>query len=88
MNTIYSGCIPNPWLDVARKLYSENNIKPVYWIGWNNYDTTIDIEEEIENNFENCIFHDLSVAWKAVFPKATENICPISLDGELLDRIA
>jgi len=88
MNAIYSGCIPDPWLDVAIKLQNEQEIKPVYWIGWDNYDPTIDIRQEIKNNFIECVFHDLSVAWKAVFPKATEHIRPISLDGELLDRIA
>lgn len=88
MNAIYSGCIPNPWLEVAIKLYKERNIKPVYWIGWDDYDNTIDIRQEIKNNFKHCIFHDLSVAWKAIFPEETNTIRSQSLDGQLIDEIA
>lgn len=88
MNTIYSGCIPDPWLEVAIKLQNEQNIKPVYWIGWDNYDKTIDIKQEIKNNFKNCIFHNLAVAWKGVFPIETHTIKSKSLDGQLIDKIA
>jgi hypothetical protein len=88
MKAIYSGCIPDPWLDVAIKLQQENNIEPVYWIGWDNYDKKINIKNEIKINFKQCIFHDLSIAWKAIFPEETNSIKKQSLDGELIDNIA
>ena len=88
MNTIYSGCIPDPWIEVAKKLQKENNIIPVYWIGWDNDDNIIEIEKEIKNNFNQCIFHGFSLAWKAIFPPETNNIRPISLDAELINKIA
>lgn len=33
MNAIYSCCIADPFLDVARTLEAQYGIKPVYWIG-------------------------------------------------------
>jgi hypothetical protein len=88
VNAIYSGCIPNPWLDVAKKLNEENQIKPVYWIGWSNYDNYIDIELELKNNFSECVFHDIGAAWKGIFPNDVNHCNPESLYGDLIDEIA
>lgn len=88
INVLYSGCIPDPWLDVAKKLKKENNLNPVYWVGWDNYDLSINIRKEINDNFQNCIFHDLSVAWKAIFPEEVKAINPEPLDAKLIDKVA
>jgi len=88
MNVIYSGCIPDPWLEVAKKLQKEYNLNPVYWIGWPQYDKTIDIQSEININFKSCVFHDLRLAWKAIFPDSVRNIPAIELDAEIIDKIA
>ncbi len=88
MNAIYSGCIPNPWLEIAIKLNKDINIKPACWIGWKNYDNNIDIKTEIENNFPDCIFFDIDITWKAVFPQVTDSIKSESLDEEMIRSIA
>jgi hypothetical protein len=34
MKAIYTGCILDPWLEIAEKLKNEQSIEPIYWIGW------------------------------------------------------
>jgi len=85
MKAIYSGCIPDPWLDVAKKLYLENNIEPAYWIGWDDYDKKL-----VLNNFETCVFQTFQMAWKGIFPsvdKANSLNIP-ELDGDILKKFS
>lgn len=85
MKAIYSGCIPDPWLDVAKKLYLENKIEPVYWIGWNDCDKKL-----VLDNFETCIFQTFQMAWKGILPsvdKANTLNIP-ELDGDILKKFS
>jgi hypothetical protein len=88
-NCIYSGCIPDPWIGVSEKLLKDYCIKPVYWIGWQCYGN-IRTEEELNRIFGNgsVIYHDLAVAWKAIFPLSVSNIQPVALDEEMMDEIS
>jgi hypothetical protein len=82
MNILYSGCITDPWLDVAKKLQEQNNLNPVYWIGWNG-----DGEEQIiQSEFKDIVFHDISSAWKGNFPKYQGVDNNVILDNDFIER--
>jgi hypothetical protein len=75
MKAIYSGCILDPWLDVAERLFSEG-VEPVYWIGWNKKGE----EKKVKGKFPKIIFHSFEDAWKGKFPKETEKFSKSFLD--------
>jgi hypothetical protein len=78
MNALYSGCIADPWLEVADQLKIKHNINPVYWVGWNNE------KDIIENFFKDCIFLEFHSAWRGVFPDLDDKSFSAKLDGEIL----
>ena len=57
INAFYCCCIANPWLDVVEKLDNKLNIKPKYFIGWN------DGSEAIKNRVDACFFQVIEDAW-------------------------
>ena len=95
MNALYSCCIVDPWLDVAKNLYKKNKIKPVYWIGWNENNE----EQLIANIFSDIIFHEIVDAWRGIFPEQvndnyylsnkiiSENVSHELLAIKMMDRL-
>jgi hypothetical protein len=84
MKAIYSGCILDPWIEVAKKLKKEINLEPVYWISWN-----ISGEEElVKSEFPETIFHGFVDAWKGVFPEETKSFKESPIDADFLNRNA
>jgi hypothetical protein len=80
-NILYCCCINDPWVEVAKELHNKKNYRPVYWIGWPE-----DSKDAINREFPNCIYHDISDAWKGVFPNELRNTFFTQLDGfELSD---
>lgn len=58
INALYSCCLAEPWLEVAKKLDQELNIKPVYYIGWRN-----DTSRDITDLYPECFFQLVEDAW-------------------------
>ena len=80
MKAIYSACILDPWLDVAKELKRQRNIIPTYWISWNN-----DREKRIiQESFKECVFQDLPLAWKGIFPCLDNSFIVPELDGDII----
>lgn len=80
MNALYNCCIANPWLDVVEKLDRELNIKPKYYIGWN------DGSETIKERYEECFYQVIEDAWNGKgFPTLEYKY---ALDETLLKSIA
>lgn len=73
MNAIYSCCIADPFLDVARKLEMNLGVIPVYWIG-DIQSTSVSSkdEEDIKTVYPDIIFQKYFDAWKGVFPTQIE----------------
>jgi hypothetical protein len=70
MNIIYNTCNSDPWIIVANELLSKYNIKPVYWIGYDDDNS----EELVKQYFPEIVYHKYFDAWKGIFPeKATGN---------------
>jgi len=68
MNALYCCCVLDPWIDVAKILIDKFNIEPVYWIGWNENNES----NQCHEFFPNIIYHDISDAWKGIFPDNVE----------------
>ncbi len=83
MRAIYNGCILDPWLEVAKKLYTENNIEPIYWIGWNRENE----EKSVKSEFPHIIFQDLADSWKGIFSKNVNDI-EAAIDNKFLEKNA
>lgn len=72
MNAIYSCCIADPFLDVARKMEMNLDVMPVYWIGDIQSAVALQDEEDIKTAFPDIIFQKYFDAWKGVFPEQIE----------------
>lgn len=84
MKAIYSGCILDPWLKVAKKLKNEHNIEPVYWIGWNKENE----DKIVKAEFPNIIFQDLADSWRGIFADETNLFKESVMDGEFIIKNA
>ena len=63
-NTLYSGCISEPWLDVVKQLDKELGLNPVYFIGWKSDNSSKIVEE-----YPNCYYQTIENAWRGLgFP--------------------
>lgn len=81
MNTIYLCTIAEPWIAVSKRLESEYNIKPSYFVHW-----ISDREAFIKSNFKDCYLQTVEDAWKGLgFPSDIERYI---LDEEELKLIA
>lgn len=81
MNTIYLCTIAEPWIAVSKRLESEYNIKPSYFVHW-----ISDREAFIKSNFKDCYLQTVEDAWKGLgFPSDIERYI---LDEEELQLIA
>lgn len=69
MNAIYSCCIVDPFLDVAIKLKSEQNIEPIYWIGDIRTPNNPSDLDKVKVTFPNVIIQGFVEAWKGIFPE-------------------
>lgn len=82
---IYNTCIVDPWIEVAKKLYSEESFKPIYWIGYS-YD---DSRRVVPNTFSDIIYQSTEDAWKCVFPKDIDEMIPyMHLDLDFIRSVA
>ena len=68
------------WTDISILLKKNYNIEPVYWIHSSNF------KEEISLNYPEAIFHDTSLANKAVAPEGIE-INDNYLDKEFIENM-
>jgi hypothetical protein len=84
MKIIYSCCNLDPWLDVAEKLQKEDELEPVYWIGWNKNNQ----EKKVAEKFPRAIFQGITDAWRGIFPSAANNIQSAPLDAHFLNQNA
>ena len=68
MNAIYLCTIAEPWIEVSKRLESEYNIKPSYFVHW-----ISDQEVFIKSGFKDCYFQTVGDAWKGLgFPSDIE----------------
>ncbi|MGB0879298.1 MAG: hypothetical protein ACPGTO_01885 [Polaribacter sp.] len=74
-NTFFCCALAEPWIDVALELNKNYNLKPVYWIGWK------DEKPIISQKMSGTIYHDMSLAWKGIFPSLNFDINNIQIDG-------
>lgn len=73
MNVIYSCCVADPFLNVAKTLEKDENLKPVYWIGdIASVGVASKDEENIRKTFPNVPFQRYFDAWRGVFPDEIE----------------
>lgn len=64
MNVFYNTCFADPWITVAKELLSKHEMKPVYWIGYDDDNS----EELVKQNFPRIVYHKYFDAWKGIFP--------------------
>ena len=90
MNAIYSCCIVDPFLDVARTLESQYSVKPVYWIGdiasaQNNEET----ETMVKEAYPQIIYQSFFDAWHGKFsPEIMEKSSQMYVDIDFLNSIS
>jgi len=81
MNAIYLCAIAHPWIEVSKKLASEYNIKPCYFVHWQS-----DKKEYFKSSLKNCYLQSLEDAWKGLgFPSDIDRYI---FDEEELKSIA
>lgn len=87
MKAIYSCCIFDPFLEVAKKLYRDVGLEPVYWIGDIASTRTSDVEEKtLKSLFPNVTYQPYFKAWHGVFPKEIGDSTNVELD--FLQRVS
>lgn len=81
MNVIYSCCILDPFLEVAKKLQKEAGLNPVYWIGDIASAGNNDADEEIlKIFFPNIVYQSYFNAWHGIFPDEITGEANVELD--------
>lgn len=70
MNAFYNTCFADPWILVAQKLNEQHNIKPVYWIGYEDDNSEISVQQV----FPGVVYHKYFDAWKGIFSDKINNI--------------
>lgn len=81
MRAIYSCCIIDPFLEVAKKLEREKGLKPIYWIGDIASAEYKDEEEnELKSAFPGIVYQPYIDAWHGVFPKESEGESNVELN--------
>ena len=90
MNVLYSCCIADPFIDVAKRLEKECGLKATYWIGdLSSRDSHNKDCESVKAAFPNIVFHDFTSAWKGIFPEAVERrAAETYIDIDFLHRFA
>lgn len=64
-NVIYINCWADPWIQVAKRLQEEYDMKPVWWIGYSKEDNS---DVLVPRAFPDIVYHDNADAWKGRFP--------------------
>ena len=90
MNAIYSCCIVDPFLDVARTLESKYGVKPVYWIGdiasAQNKEET---ETMVKKAFPQIEYQSFFDAWHGKFsPEIMEKSSQMYVDIDFLNSVS
>lgn len=81
MKAIYSCCVFDPFLEVAKRLFQDIGLEPVYWIGDIASVYSTDVEENtLKSLFPNVIYQSYFNAWHGVFPKEIPNSANVELD--------
>ena len=79
---IYATTGSRDWIPVAKKLHQDHGLYPEYWI-------THDLQDEVDNTFDNSIIHDAHDAIEGRFPyKPDSGPLYEPLDAELLTDLA
>lgn len=81
-NILFSCCILDPWLDVAKEI-SQTGFTPKYWIGWKSEDLS-----RIKKEFPNIIIQEIEDAWRGNFNSLSDSDSEAELDGNILKSIA
>lgn len=85
MQVLYNTCWVNPWLKVAGELHKTHDLKPVYWIGYDDNDAG----KIIPDAFPGVIYHRYWDAWRGIFPATiSEHYQDYHLDVDLLKDLA
>lgn len=78
---LYLCCIADPWIPVAKRLYSELGLKPVYFVHWGSDSSSFEGQFD-----ESCHLQNMEDAWKGRgFPEALK---PAALDESDFKKIA
>lgn len=79
-NVIYINCWADPWIQVAKRLQEEYDMKPVWWIGYSKEDNS---DVLVPQAFPDIVYQDNADAWKGRFSddiiKKSEN-CHLDFD--------
>ena len=70
MNVIYNNCFADPWVEVAKVLKAEFDLRPAYWTGYADDDS----KKIIPEAFPEAVYHNYFNAWKGVFPSNIEDL--------------
>ena len=90
MNAIYSCCIADPFLDVARTLESEYGVVPVYWVGdiasAQNKEET---EAMVKEAYPQIVYQSFFDAWHGKFsPEIMEKSSSMYVDIDFLNSVS
>lgn len=90
MNAIYSCCIADPFLDVARKLEAERCITPVYWVGdIASADYNEETEALIKEAYPQIVYQGFFDAWHGIFsPEIMEKSSQMYVDIDFLNSFS
>lgn len=81
-NLLFSCCILDPWLEVAKSLADDgHNIK--YWIGWKHENLN-----EVSSSFPDATVQTIQDAWRGNFNNFDKGLAVCELDGDMLKSIA
>jgi len=84
-NVFYINCFADPWVKVAEKLKNQYGFEPVYWVGYDDDDSS----DIIPDHFPCIIYHEYYDAWKCKFPEIiSERACEESIDIDFLRLFA
>lgn len=68
MKVVYINCYIDPWIKIAKKLEEDYGFEPLYWVGYNDDHSDV----EIPKHFPNTIFQRYFDGWKNIFPAEIE----------------
>lgn len=90
MNAIYSCCISDPFLDVARRLESECGIIPVYWVGdIASADNNEETEAMVKEAYPQIVYQRFFDAWHGKFsPEIMEKSSQVYVDIDFLNNFS
>jgi len=85
MRALYNTLWSDPWLKISEKLLAEKTIQPVYWIGFYDDDSEINVPQK----HPGIIYQSRWDAWKGIFPDEIEKVyTKYTLTPDFLNTIA